>query len=45
LLDLNFLNANEQNPTTAERHWIIEKNARINQPIYYKDVLISDWKT
>ena len=26
LLTFNFFNANEQKPTAAERHWIIEKN-------------------
>ena len=44
LLTLNFLNANEEGTTAAERHWIIEKTAELNQPIYFKDVLTSEWK-
>ncbi|KAL6081804.1 hypothetical protein STEG23_030125 [Scotinomys teguina] len=44
LLTLNFLNANEKGTTAAERHWIIEKTAELNQPIYFKDVLTSEWK-
>ena len=28
LLTLNFLNANEEGTTAAERHWFIEKNCR-----------------
>ena len=30
--------------TVAERHWILEKSAELNQPIYFKDVLTSQWK-
>ncbi|KAL6084245.1 hypothetical protein STEG23_037991, partial [Scotinomys teguina] len=44
LLTLNFLNANEKRTTAAERHWIIEKTAELNQPVYFKDVLTSEWK-
>ena len=44
LLTLNFLNANEKGTMTAERHWIFEKSAELNQPIYFKDVLTSQWK-
>ncbi|KAL6038422.1 hypothetical protein STEG23_016128, partial [Scotinomys teguina] len=44
LLTFNFLNANEKGTTAAERHWIIEKTAELNQPIYFKDVLTSEWK-
>ena len=39
LLTLNFLNANEEGTTAAERHWIIEKIMELNQPIYFKDVV------
>ena len=28
----------------AERHWIIEKTSELNQPVYFKDLLISEWK-
>lgn len=44
LLTLNFLNADEQNSTAAERHWIVEKTAELNQPAYIKDILTSEWK-
>ena len=44
LLTLNFLNANEKGTTAAERHWIMEKSAELNQPVYIKDVLTSQWK-
>ena len=44
LLTLNFLNANEKRTTATERHWIIEKSTELNQPIYFKDVLTSQWK-
>ena len=44
LLTLNFLNTNEEGTTAAERHWIIEKTMELNQPIYFKGVLTSEWK-
>ena len=44
LLILNFLSANEKGTTATERHWILEKSAELNQPIYFKDVLTSQWK-
>ena len=45
LLTLNLLNANEKGTTAAERHCIIEKSSELNQPVYFKDVLTSQWKT
>ena len=31
--------------TAAERHGIIEKHStELNQPVYFKDVLTSEWK-
>jgi hypothetical protein len=32
---------------SAEKHWIVggKKPAKLNQPVYFKDVLISEWKT
>ena len=44
LLTVNFLIANEKGRTAAERHWIMAKSAELNQPIYFKDVLTSQWK-
>ena len=44
LLTSNFLNANEKRKTVAERWWIIEKTSELNQPVYFKDVLKSQWK-
>ena len=44
LLTLNFLNTNEKGTTAAERHWIREKSSELNQLVYFKDVLISQWK-
>ncbi|CAO2640481.1 Gag-Pro-Pol polyprotein [Lemmus lemmus] len=44
LLTLNFLNANEKGTIVAERYWIMEKSAELNQPVYFKDVLTSQWK-
>ena len=44
LLTLNFLNANEKGTTAAERHWIVRQTMELNQPVYFKDVLISEWK-
>ena len=40
-LILNFLNPNEKG---AERHWKVEKVRELNQSIYFKDVLTSEWK-
>lgn len=44
LLTLKFLNANEKGMTAVERHWIIENNAELNQFVYFKDMLTSEWK-
>jgi hypothetical protein len=44
LLSLNFLNANEHNTTAAERHWAIERTVELNQPVYTKHILTSEWK-
>ena len=44
LLTLNFLNANEKGTTASERHWIMEKTSELNQPVYFEDVLTSQWK-
>ena len=41
---MKFLNANEKGTTAAERHWIMEKFAKLNQPDYFKDVLTLQWK-
>lgn len=30
--------------TVAERHWIIKGTAKLNQPIYFRDVLALEWK-
>ena len=38
------MNANEQKPTAAERPWIMENPATLNQCIYTKDFLTSEWK-
>ena len=44
LLTFNFLNFNKKGTTAAERHWIMEKSAELNQPVYIKDVLTSQWR-
>ena len=44
-LTLNFLNANEKGTMATERHWIREKTSELNQPVYFKDVLTSEWKS
>ena len=44
LLTLNFLNANEKGTTAAKGCWIIEKSSELNQLVYFKDVLTSQWK-
>ena len=33
-----------QGTIASERHWVIEKNVELNQPIYYKNALTSQWK-
>ena len=38
------MNVNEKEITAAQRHGVIEKPVALNQPIYYKDVLTSEWK-
>ena len=45
LLTLNFLNSNEKGTTAAEKHWITENTFKLNQLVYFKDVLASEWKT
>ena len=44
LLTLIFLNDNEKGTTGVEKHWITEKSAELDQPLYFKDVLTSEWK-
>lgn len=44
-LTLDFLNINKRGPTAAKRHWIKGKTVELNHPIYYKDVLTSEWKS
>jgi hypothetical protein len=44
LLILKFLNANEQNTTASERHWIVERTIELNQPVYIKNFLTTEWK-
>ena len=44
LLTLDFLNTNEKGTMVGERHWIIEKTSEVNQLVYFKDVLTSEWK-
>lgn len=41
--NFKFLNANEAGTTAAERHWTVKK-AELNQPVYYKNILTSEWK-
>lgn len=31
--------------TKAQRHGVLEKTVDLNQPIYYKDVKTSEWKS
>ena len=42
-LFLNFLNTNEKGTMAAERHWIMEKTSELNQTVYFKYVLTSQW--
>ena len=44
LLTLNFLNANEKRTMATERHWKMKKTSELIQPVYFKDVLTSQWK-
>ena len=44
LIKLNFLNSNEKWTMALQRHCIIEKISELNQPVYFKDVLTSEWK-
>lgn len=37
-----FLSTNETDNTAAEIHWILEKTAKLNQPIH---VIYKEWKT
>ena len=41
---MNFLNVDEKGTMVAEQHWIIGKTSVLNQPLYFKDVLTSQWK-
>lgn len=43
-LTLHFLSINKKGTTSAERHCIKETAVELNQPMYYKDVLTSEWK-
>lgn len=43
LLTLRFLNADEQAPATEA--WIMEGPAELNQYIYFRDILASEWKS
>lgn len=45
LLTLNFLHTNEIEITAGDRQWIIEKSSELNKPVYFKDVLTSQWKS
>ena len=45
LVTLNFLNANKKGTKVAERHLIIENSSELNQPVYFKDVSISLWRS
>ena len=45
LLTLISFKANEKGTTAVERHWIVErKKNELNQPVHFKNVLISEWK-
>ena len=47
LLTFNFLNAYKKETSTAMSHWFVGvggNTVELNQPIYYKDVLTSEWK-
>ena len=39
-LTLNFLNANVQKTIAAVRHWVM-KAVKLNQPVYFKNILTS----
>lgn len=41
---LCFLNINEKGTTAAERHWVIARTVGLNQFIYDKDMVTSEWK-
>ena len=42
MLTRNFLHVGEKGITAAD--WVTEKTEEVGQPIYYKDVLTSEWK-
>ena len=46
-INLKFSNDNEQKATAVEKHWIVggKNPAELNQPIYLKGVLTSEWKS
>lgn len=41
---MNYLDANEQKTTAAERHWIMKGTAKLIQAIQFRDNLASEWK-
>lgn len=43
LLTLNYLNANEKG-VFLERHLIKENSIELSKPLYFKDMLTSEWK-
>lgn len=45
LLTLNFLNVCETGCIAAEKYQILERTSELNQPIYFKNVLTSEWKS
>lgn len=45
LLTCLFKNVNGTGSTADERHWALERTAELNQSAYFKDVLISEWKS
>ena len=44
LLTLTFLNSMGKGTTAPERNRIVGKATELNEPIYFKDVLTSEWK-
>ena len=44
LLILIFLNDNKNGTSERDRNWIKEKSSKLNELVYFKDVLTSKWK-
>lgn len=44
LLILTFLKMLINGEQQLLRDWIVEKTAEINQPVYLRDVMASEWK-